>query len=360
MTPKERIQKILAKEPVDRIPIDLWHTPEIGDALKQYYNVDGDLELYDAMGLDKIVGVFPEYCKTEDGKKSGSQVGASAAGERTMWGVPLKEVKAGKAVYHEFGEPPLKNYNTPESLKDFPYWPDPAGIDYESAIENAKTASQKYATIGPWVSFFEIYCQMRGMEQSLMDLALYPELADAILEKIESCQTEMMKMFFERASDNIDMCFISDDMGCQENLLMSLDFWDRFFKDRMTRWCNLIHSYGVKVFFHSDGSCEQLIPRLIECGVDILNPIQHVCPGMEMAGLKDKYGKDLVFHGGVDNQKALPFGTVEDVKKETQDCLNTLGRDGRGFIACSCHNVQPGTPIENILTMVETVRKHTI
>jgi uroporphyrinogen decarboxylase len=358
MNSRERVLAILNNEAVDRIPIDIWYTPEIGDALKKYYNVQDDFQLYDAMGLDKIVLIIPEYRKTPDGESAGSQigVGAQTSGGKTMWGVPLKEMQAGKAVYHEFGEPPLKDYNTPESLKDYPYWPDVDGFDYDSAVNMAKRASQNYATLGPWVSFFEIYCQMRGLEQSMIDIALSPELADAILDKIEYCQTEMMKRLFGKAADYIDMCFISDDMGSQESLLLSPQFWDRYFKDRMTRWCEFIHSYGIKVFYHTDGASEELIPQLIDCGIDVLNPIQHVCPGMGMAGLKDKYGDRLIFHGGVENQSVLPFGTAEQVKQETLDCLNTLGRDGKGYIVCSCHNIQPGTPVENIISMVETVK----
>ena len=80
---------------------------------------------------------------------------------------------------------------------------------------------------------------------------------------------------------------------------------------------------------------------------------------MDMATLKTKYGDKLIFHGGVDNQSVLPFGTIEDVEKETLNCLNTLGKNGKGYIVCSCHRVQPGTPIENILTMVETAKEQT-
>ncbi len=355
MTPRERVLAILNRKPVDRIPVDIWYTSEIGEALKKHYRVQDDFALYEAMGLDKIVCVCPEY-QSSSRKGMSSQVGLQTEGLKTTWGVPLKEMKSGQAIYYEFGEPPLKNYNTPESIKDYPDWPDPECFDYDKAVKFAKQASQRYATLGPWVSFYEIYCQMRGLEQAMMDIALSPELVDAILDKIETCQTEMMKRFFDGAAGTIDMCFISDDMGSQESLLISPKAWDRFFRQRMIRWCKLIHSYGIKVFFHTDGAVEELVPALIECGIDILNPIQHVCPGMDMAGLKDKYGDRLIFHGGVENQSILPFGTPEQVRQETLDCLSTLGRDGKGYIVCSCHNIQAGTSIENIVTMVQTVK----
>jgi uroporphyrinogen decarboxylase len=77
---------------------------------------------------------------------------------------------------------------------------------------------------------------------------------------------------------------------------------------------------------------------------------------MEMGELKNKYGNKVIFHGGVDNQHALPFGTVEEVRKETLNCLETLGKGREGFICCSCHNIQAGSPVENILAMIDTVK----
>ena len=97
-----------------------------------------------------------------------------------------------------------------------------------------------------------------------------------------------------------------------------------------------------------------MIPHLIEAGIDVLNPIQHVCPGMDRKGLKEKYGDRLLFHGGVDNQSVLPFGSPEEVRGETRQCLQTLGESG-GYICCSCHNIQAGTPVENILALLDTV-----
>jgi uroporphyrinogen decarboxylase len=111
------------------------------------------------------------------------------------------------------------------------------------------------------------------------------------------------------------------------------------------------------VFYHTDGAARPLIKPILDCGVDVLNPIQHVCPGMAMAELKKEFGARVIFHGGVDNQSILPHGTVDQVRAEVKDCLRTLGAGREGFICASCHNVQAGTPLENILTMVETVQQ---
>ncbi len=348
----------LNRQPVDRLPVDLWHTPEVGLALRQYTGLETDLEVYKTLGLDKIVWVFMDY-KGNDGESTGSQVGAGAesAATRTMWGVPLRGINSGAAHYEEFGTPPMLGYETPADVDSYPWWPDPDRFDYEKAFQSAMAAHADFGVIGPRVSLFEIYCQLRGIEQAMMDLVLYPDLVDAVLDRLEHIQTEMMKRFFSRAAEYLDLVFISDDMGTQNSLLMSPDMWRRFLQPRLKRWCELIHSHGLKVFFHTDGAAEPLIAPLIDGGIDVLNPIQHVCPGMDPATLKSRYGDQIIFHGGVDNQNVLPFGTPDDVRAEVRMLQNTLGNGREGFICCSCHNVQAGTPVDNILAMIDEIQK---
>jgi uroporphyrinogen decarboxylase len=197
---------------------------------------------------------------------------------------------------------------------------------------------------------------MRGMENALMDVIAEPEFLNATLDRIDSIQGEMLDRFLGELGDLIDIVFISDDMGTQESQLISIPAWSEHLKPRLARWCELIHSHGKKVLFHTDGACREFVPHLIECGVDILNPIQHICPGMDRASLNRDFGKDVIFHGGVENQHILPHGSPEDVRSEVITCLETLGAGG-GYIPCSCHNIQAGTPPENVIAMIETVRR---
>jgi uroporphyrinogen decarboxylase len=356
MTPKERILATLNREPVDRLPVDLWHTPEIGAALRAHCGVATDMEVYRVLGLDKIVWVFMDYL-TREGDSAGSQVGAEAAGARTMWGVPLRGIEAGAAHYDEFGEAPMKDIEDPAAVEEYPWWPEVDRFDYDQALQAAREASREYAVIGPWVSFFEIYCQLRGLEQSMMDLALNPELVEGILDRVEAIQTEMMTRFLRQAGETVDMVFVSDDIAGQTGLLMSPDMWRRHLQPRLKRWCALIHAHGKRVFYHTDGAAGPLIPSLIECGIDVLNPIQHVCRGMEPAGLKAAFGDRVIFHGGVDNQHVLPFGSPAEVRAEVRMLLDSLGAGREGFICCSCHNVQAGTPVENVLAMIDAMQK---
>lgn len=349
MTPRERILATIHRQPVDRTPVDLWVTPEVLQALRGHTGEDDELAVYQKLGLDKIVWVFPGYGSGRFDPNEGNG--------QTMWGVPTRMIRAGEATYQEFGTPPLGDFEDAAQLADYPSWPDPENFDYAGAREWAEKArSHGFATIGPWISHFEIYCQMRGLENALMDIAADPDFLDSALDRIDTIQTAMLERFLTEMGDLIDIVFISDDMGTQESLLISPDAWRRHFRDRLTNWCGIIHRHGKKVLFHTDGAVRPLLPDILACGVDILNPIQHICPGMDRDALQRDFGGSVIFHGGVDNQKILPFGTADDVRQETRTCLDTLGRDG-GFICCSCHNVQAGTPVENILAMIAEVQR---
>jgi len=357
MSPKERVLATLDRRPVDRVPVDLWHTPEVAASLRTHFAAPDDFAMWRRLGLDKIVWDFIDY-RTGEGETAGSQsgAGAEAGGGRTTWGVPLRAVQSGQAHYMEFAGAPLATHETLASIDSYPWWPDADRFDYDAAHGLAERASQEFAVIGPWVSLFEVYCQLRGLDTALVDLIERPEYVDAVLDRIEHIQTEMMRRFLGRSARYLTLVFVSDDIAGQQNLLMSPAMWRRHLQPRLRRWCDLIHAHGLRVFYHTDGAARALIGPLIECGIDVLNPIQHVCPGMDAAELKREYGDRLIFHGGIDNQFALPRGTPDDVRRETRRCLAALSPDRAGYICCSCHNTQAGTPVENILAMVETVR----
>lgn len=347
MNPHERILSTLNRQPTDRVPVDVWLTPEVLESLEKHVGENDELALYQKLGVDKIVWIFPGY-NTEF-------FDPNFGGEIDPWGVPLKRVRAGKATYQEYGEGPLAVFEDPAQLDHYPLWPDPERFNYAAAKALAERArSFGFATIGPWISHFEIYCHLRGMENALMDVLAEPDFLNAALDRIEAIQTTMLERFLRTMGDLTDIIFISDDMGTQASLLVSIEAWREFFRPRLIRWVELIHRHGKKVLFHTDGAARDIVPHLIEAGIDILNPIQHICPGMDRAPLKRDFGNAVIFHGGVENQHVLPFGSVEDVRREVETCLNTLGAGG-GYIPCSCHNIQAGTPVENVIAMIETV-----
>jgi len=120
----------------------------------------------------------------------------------------------------------------------------------------------------------------------------------------------------------------------------------------MKRMMDLVHDAGAYVFHHSDGAIRPIIPDMIETGIDVLNPVQWRCQGMEREGLKRDFGDRLIFHGAVDNQQTMVFGTPEDVRQEVADNLRILG-DGGGYIIAPCHNIQVVSDPENVVALYE-------
>jgi uroporphyrinogen decarboxylase len=348
MKSKERVRAVLDRQPADRAPVDIWMTGEVFASLQQHTGIAGEFEIWRELGIDKIVWVNAPY--------TGALRPVAGVETVTHWGAALKKVQAGRAEYLEYCEYPLAGMDTVAELDAYEWWPDPEKFDVDALVAEVERCGDEFATLGPWVSLFEIYCGMRGLEASMMDVLVSPDFVAAALARIEAIQTRLLERMLPRVAGKLDMVFISDDMGSQDSLLVSVDTWQELIQPGLKRWCDLVHAHGVKVFYHSDGAVDSLIPCLIETGIDVLNPIQHVCPGMDLDHLAQAYGDRVIFHGGVDNQHALPFGTPEEVRAETERCFRTLGRSG-GYICCSCHNIQAGTPVPNILAMIETAHR---
>ena len=146
--------------------------------------------------------------------------------------------------------------------------------------------------------------------------------------------------------------YVAEDMGSQEGLLFSPAQIHEFLIPRMRRIIDLAHQAGAYAFYHSDGGVRKILPDMIAAGIDVLNPIQWRCPGMEREGLKRDFGDAVVFHGGVDNQYTLAFGSIDEVTQEIQDNIRILG-EGGGYILAPCHNIQAVSPPENIVAMHE-------
>jgi uroporphyrinogen-III decarboxylase len=169
-----------------------------------------------------------------------------------------------------------------------------------------------------------------------------------------------IKKLFETVGNRIDALFISGtDFGGQDKLLFSPRVYrDLYFpfQKKLNDWIHANTKW--KTFLHTDGAVRKIIPDFIEAGFDILNPIQWTAADMNAEELKAEYGKQLIFWGGsVDTQGTLPFGTVEDVKKETQRYLETF-KSGGGYVFSSIHNIQAMVPVENIIAFYETFQKY--
>jgi len=320
MTPRERILTAARRGRPDRVPLDIWMTPEVRDRLQAHFGVATEPEVWRRLHLDKIVAVYPRYVGPPERRLPG--------GLRQVppWWHTVREVDYGTGHYSEPVGWALKDATTLAELEAFE-WPSADWYDF-STIEAQCDAWPEHAIEGCYVAPFFWHNHLRGLEQSCVDLIAEPELTEFMLERITRLCWDYANRFFEAGRGKIHLTQVTDDF-------------------------DLAHQAGALVMHHDDGAIRRIIPDLVELGVDMLNPIQHVCPGMDMAGLKRDFGGALSFHGGVDNQDVLPHGRVADVRREVRDCLATLGAGG-GYILAPCHNIQPVTPTENIIAMYAT------
>lgn len=177
------------------------------------------------------------------------------------------------------------------------------------------------------------------------------------MERIHYIHDSVIRRSLEAAKGLVDFIYVAEDLGIQNALLMSPATFRRFIKPWLRKMIDLAHSFDVKVLHHDDGAIRPLLPELIEIGIDILNPVQWRCTGMDREGLARDFGKSIVFHGAVDNQQTLPFGTPEDVKREVAENIRIFS-NSRGYIVAPCHNLQPNTSTANIVALYEAVREY--
>jgi uroporphyrinogen decarboxylase len=198
---------------------------------------------------------------------------------------------------------------------------------------------------------FEMICRLRGMENAIMDLAANPALSHMLLEKCCQFAVEISQKACSRFS--LDWLWTGDDVGGQRAMIMSPQCWREMIRPYLQKIVDVGKNHGLPVAYHSCGAIRPIIPELIEMGLDVLNPIQSNCPGMEPIGLKKDFGRDIAFMGGVDTVELLPHATAAEVSRATHRLIDGMTADGGGFILAASHTVPPETPLENIFAMYD-------
>jgi uroporphyrinogen decarboxylase len=343
MNHRERYLAAINRQPVDRIPTDIWATAEVWDKLRAHFGEGVDI--HETLHIDGMKGIAPEYI--------GPALTAAAEDEVVdYWGIVRRRTQYATGVYNELARHPLAAAQTMDDLDKY-QWPTTAWFDYSTMRAQAEEARKTHVVTWGYMAPFYYHNLLRGLELSLMDPLVDAELTHEIVRRISDFFYDHHRRGFEACDGLLDVAQVTDDLGSQHGPLISLKLYDEFYAPQHKRFIDLCHEFGVKVFHHDDGSCRAFVPRLVEMGIDILNPIQWKCPGMDRAELKREFGARLCFHGAVDNQYILPFGTVEEVRAEVRACIDLLASDGTGYILAPCHNLQAVSPVENILAMYD-------
>jgi uroporphyrinogen decarboxylase len=194
------------------------------------------------------------------------------------------------------------------------------------------------------------------MDRALEDVIANPDFADALMGRIHALFEAIVRDSIEVAGDLFDFVYVAEDLGTQESLLMSPRAIRRFILPWLAKMAEIAHAAGKRVFHHDDGAIRPMLPDLLRIGIDVLNPIQWRSKGMQRAALARDFGAGLVFHGGIDNQHTLPFGSREDVRREVGENIRIF-RQSKGYVVAPCHNLQSNTPTENVVALYEAVEE---
>lgn len=212
-----------------------------------------------------------------------------------------------------------------------------------------------YVVVADMMSFgtFEHALWLRGFEDFLMLFYEDPVMAEALLERTTQGGIELFDLMLSEIGDLIDIVCHGDDMGTQDNSMISPQIYDTYIKKHHKKLFDFIKTKTkAKIFMHTCGSVHSLIPGMIEAGVDILNPVQTTARNMDPETLKRDFGKDICFWGGIDTQKTLQSGTKQEIRNDIKRLVDVLGKDG-GFVLAPSHNIQHTVPIENFEYMLE-------
>jgi len=220
------------------------------------------------------------------------------------------------------------------------------------SIKSAADRTGKYMLVMIYGSHFEKAYFSRGIENFLADMAGDPAFAKSLLTKIVDKNMVMLENVL--TIPEIDGILLGSDWGSQRGLLMSPAVWEDMIAPGEQREYDLIHSYGKDVWVHSCGCIDVIIPRLVEMGLDVLNPVQPEC--MDIQDLKNKYGDKLSFWGGISTQDTLPYGTPEEVKKEARRVRDMMSKNG-GYILAPSQSIQGDVPVENIIALLEVANE---
>jgi uroporphyrinogen decarboxylase len=349
MNSRERVLAAINRQPVDRIPTDIWATPEVWDKLRAHFGADDKVRR--SLHLDGFGSVRPRYIgpPLPDYPEGTDQYSQEWYG---IWDMRLKWMNFETGRYLEQANHPLGDAITIDDLERY-RWPSADWFDYSQMHADAERQHAERVIMCGYMAPLYMHNLLRGLEASLIDPLDDAEFTHHLLMRVCDFEYERHRRIFEACDGLIDAAQVTDDLGSQHGPLISLRTYREFYAPHHKRFIDLCHEFGIKVFHHDDGAMRAFLPDLVEMGIDILNPIQWTCPGMELDALKADFGDKLCFHGGIDNQHVLPFGSTDDVRAEVHHCIDALASDRTGYILAPCHNIQPLTPLENIIAMYD-------
>jgi len=326
--------------------------PEVRRRLLRELTLQDEDELFRVLGID-FRWIEPKY--------TGPSSGEPASGRtRNIFGVEYIHHEGAAGGYWEPEVFPLREVEDPSALEKHP-WPRVEWFDF-SVMEQQFRRFEGYALMtAPTVycspGILSVIQDLFGMEKTMVDMYANPELWRRCAEKIMDFNIAFLEKFFYAAKGRIDFFRIGEDYGTQRGLLFGPAQYRAFLEPHNRRLAALAKTNGAFYYHHSCGAVRQLIPDLIDVGVDVLDPVQVQAAGMDLVGLKGDFGGTLCFSGGIDEQGVLPNGTPQQVREAVWKTLDVMSPGG-GYFLGPTHNFQEDIPTANIVAMYESAKEY--
>ena len=367
MNSRERVERAISHRESDRVPVDF------GGCVVTSIDQDAHMRLAEHLGfscgkrkiIDYTMGTVEPAEEImrffhSDVRRVGMNVSVpDFKGDTYYNGFGVLHRKASGHLYYDVIENPLRDYDLDELVHMQMPDPDNPAL-YHGLANKAKELynNSEYAIFADFgvPGFFETCQKLRGYEQFACDLLLEPELVKALFDRLLELQKRFFKNYLSHVGRYAVAVGYADDLGMQDRPQISPEIYRNIIKPYHKEIFRYIHDISdVKIMLHSCGAIIPLMDDLLDAGVDIFNPVQTAAAGMDPAILKARFGKNVVFWGGIDEQMLLPYGTPEEIRDGVRSVLQALG-EGGGYVAAVSHNIQSDTPPENIEVCFEALQ----
>lgn len=345
MNHRENLLAALRRQPHERVPFQLSLCESQLEELKKRYGTDDVVQAFD-MPV-QYIELPPPSAAIDHARYHKHPEELTRIDE---WGVGYKQ---GSVAHFARFVSPMADFDDPQQVEDYPF-PDvdePARWDaVRKKVEEAHAQGRAAAFFA--VQVFEPAWYLRGLENMLADFLCDEEMAEACMTKMTRAQCRIAE---NAAKSGVDLIFFGDDVGTQRAMMMSMETWRRWVKPATAATIAAAKAVNPHLLavYHSDGVIYDIIPELMEIGMDILNPVQPEC--VDPILLKEQYGDRLSFWGTIGTQTTMPFGTPEEVRETVRNMIETVGKGG-GLTVAPTHMLEPEVPWENIEALLQAVR----
>jgi uroporphyrinogen decarboxylase len=349
MTPKERVLTTIAHRAPDRVPIDYAGNPGIDGRLKRHFGLQpGDDE-----GLRRALGVdFRRVGAPYTGPKLHADVPDRQV---DLWGIHRRWIEHESGGYWDYCDFPLRE----ATLEEVEAWPMPSPDDFDyTAVAAQCRQFDDYCVVAGGAGIPDIInstSMLRGMEQTLVDLATDEPAGLRYIARRSSIQLEIIRRTLKAGQGAIDMLMLGEDLGTQIAPMISLDLYRRHIRPIQEQFCQLAKAHGLPVMIHCCGSSSWAFEDFIAIGIGVVDTLQPEATDMAPEYLKRRFGGRLAFHGCISTAGPVATGSVEDTVADCR-CTLEIMMPGGGYCFSPTHKLQDNSPTENVVAMYETAR----